>query len=152
MIYIILSLLSFSLLVLFLRWGKKRRKQDLRNLLEAGLKNPYRFEEFAREYLKEHGFRSVRTTRKSKDFGADIVAKRRGSTVVFQVKRRNSTVEKEVVKELVAAAYIYGATEVGIFTNSELSTGLKKELEELKRSGGFIKRVHVIKNINPEEF
>lgn len=151
MIYVILSLLSFSLLVFLVRW-RRRRKKDLRDLLEVGLKNPYQFEEFAKEYLKEHGFRSVRTTRKSKDFGADIVAKRRGSTVVFQVKRRNSTVEKEVVKELVAAAYIYGATEVGIFTNSELSSGLKKELEELKRSGGFIKKVHVIKNINPEEF
>jgi len=151
MIYVILSLLSFSLLVFLVRW-RRRRKKDLRDLLEVGLKNPYQFEEFAKEYLKEHGFRSVRTTRKSKDFGADIVAKRRGSTVVFQVKRRNSTVEKEVVKELVAAAYIYGATEVGIFTNNELSNSLKEELDGLKRSGGFIKKVHVIKNINPEEF
>ena len=151
MIYVVLILLSISLVLIWFFLRRRKRNERLRSLLKTGLKNPYRFEEFAREYLREHGFKKVRVTRKSKDFGADIVAKKRGRTVVFQVKLRSSAVEKRVVKELVAAAYIYGAVEVGVFTNGEISQSLEKELELLESAGGFIKKVHVVKNITPEE-
>ncbi|AJG41683.1 restriction endonuclease [Thermotoga sp. RQ7] len=151
MIYVVLILLSFSLAFIWFFLRRRKRNERLRSLLKTGLKSPYRFEEFAREYLREHGFKKVRVTRKSKDFGADIVAKKRGRTVVFQVKLRSSAVEKSVVKELVAAAYIYGAVEVGVFTNGEISQSLEKELELLESAGGFIKKVHVVKNITPEE-
>ncbi|MCD6551153.1 MAG: YraN family protein [Thermotoga sp.] len=147
MTYIVLTLLSFSLIFIWFLLRKRKRKERLRSLLKVGLKNPYQFEEFAKEYLQEHGFRAVRMTRRSKDFGADIIAKKHGKTVVFQVKMRSSAVEKDVVKELVAAAYIYGASEVGIFTNGEISRGLEKELEVVESVGGFIKKVHVVKNL-----
>ncbi|PLV59735.1 restriction endonuclease [Thermotoga sp. KOL6] len=149
--YLILSLLLFSFILWIWLSKSKKKKERLKDLLRKGLKNPYQFEMFAREYLRENGFKSVKTTRKSKDFGADIVAKRHGRTVVFQVKMRSSVVEKSVVKELIAAAYIYGATEVGIFTNTEISKGLERELKNLEVLKGFIKRVHIVKNVTLEE-
>jgi len=139
-VFVFSVLLALSL---FFSLRKYRKRRKIKLLYKKSLKDPYDFESFACHYLREKGFKDVRLTRKSKDFGADVLGRKGRRLFVFQVKRWNHPVGKEIVKELIMAAYVYGAEGVGVFTNNSVSRGLWEELEKLKGKG-FIKEVIVV--------
>lgn len=75
------------------------------------------FEEFLVRLFKRQGYRAT-MTKSSGDFGADLVVKGNGKTVVVQAKRYKSSVGVKAVQEIIAAIRMYDADDAWVVTNS----------------------------------
>lgn len=86
-----------------------------------------RYEEYCVKYLLKHGFRSIKTTPVSGDYGADLVAMdKKGRTWVFQCKKYSGKVSVDAVQEIVAAKAHYNASRGAVLTNSKLTENAKR--------------------------
>lgn len=79
------------------------------------------FEEFLSICFKRLGY-AVKTTPKSKDFGADLILIDRGNKTVVQAKRYKKTVGSAAVQEVVGAIKYYGANNAIVITNSKFTS------------------------------
>lgn len=87
----------------------------------------YEFEEWCAEMLKEKGFKRVKVTPKSGDYGADIVAiDKHDEKWVIQCKRQTKNVSNSAVQEVVAAKAHYKADKAAVMTNSQLTKKAKE--------------------------
>lgn len=75
------------------------------------------FEEFLVRLFKRQGYRAT-MTKSSGDFGADLVVKGNGETIVVQAKRYKSSVGVKAVQEIIAAIRMYDADAAWVVTNS----------------------------------
>ncbi len=135
MFYIEISLMiiGFLTICLFFLWIKNRRKRIKLKQLES-INDPYEFEIFVEEILKDLGYKVIRT-RKSRDFGADILLKKGRKKTVIQVKFWKNKLNEEVLKEVIASSYVYGAREGIVITSSRFSENIKNLSEELSGKG-----------------
>ena len=86
-----------------------------------------RYEEYCAKYLLKHGFRRIKTTPISGDYGADLVAiDKNGRTWVFQCKKYTGKVSVDAVQEIVAAKAHYNASCGAVLTNSQLTENAKR--------------------------
>ena len=76
------------------------------------------FEVYVRTILLALGFPRVDRTRKSGDFGADLVAYAGAEKWVIQCKRQGNKVGNRAVQEVFAAQAYYGATKAIVLTNN----------------------------------
>jgi len=74
------------------------------------------FEEYLRVLYQSHGYH-VTLTPSSGDYGADLVLKKEGATIVVQVKRYAKNVGVKAVQEVVGAKEYYHATRAWVVTN-----------------------------------
>ncbi len=74
------------------------------------------FEEYLRAHFKKMGYR-VRLTEESHDYGADLILKRWGETVVVQAKRYERHVGMSAVQEVIGAVACYEADRAMVVTN-----------------------------------
>lgn len=109
------SLVALAILiVIFILYAIRRRSAAYRQaLLECGARNPMHlspvdFERFCGILLAGRGW-SVKTTRTTGDFGADIVAERDGVRLVVQCKRWSNAAGVTAVQEAHAAISFYKA-------------------------------------------
>ena len=85
----------------------------------------YEFEVFIENLLKTIGYKSI-TTKKSRDYGADIVAKNRKETIVIQTKLYyNHNVGLGSVQEAKSALNYYMADKAMVITNSHFTKSTK---------------------------
>ena len=84
------------------------------------------YERYCGRFLSQKGFRDIRYTPVSDDYGADIVAKdSSGQTWVFQCKYYSGSVGKDAVQEVTAAKAHYKASYAAVITNSHLTSGAR---------------------------
>lgn len=109
----------------FKKWkkqGETGRKLILSSdITTIDLMEGYEFE----EYLKSLFFYddwAVEVTKKSRDYGADLILVRGQDKIVVQAKRYNKTVGSKCVAEIVGAMKHYNATEGWVVTNSHFSS------------------------------
>lgn len=77
------------------------------------------FEKYVGKRLKKKGYRNIKITPKSGDFGADIIATdKNGDRVCFQCKRYSSPVGIRAVQEISSARTYYGCKKAAVVTNS----------------------------------
>jgi len=89
------------------------------------------FEVYCGKLLLANGYRDVRQTKASNDFGADLVATGPDSERwVFQCKRYGGMVDNSAVREVVSSKAHYKATKAGIITNSKLTANARKLAHE----------------------
>ena len=80
------------------------------------------FEEYCAWLLRNNGFKNVRVTPSTNDFGADIVANDlAGKKWIFQCKFYSSKLGNSCVQEIVGAKRHYNADKLGVMTNSVLT-------------------------------
>jgi len=115
----ILLVIMVLVFILYFLWKRKKWKRERLKQLE-NIDNPYEFEIFVERILKDLGYKVIRT-RKSRDFGADILLRRGRKRMVIQVKFWKNKLGEEVLKEVIASSYIYGAREGAVITNSYFS-------------------------------
>jgi restriction system protein len=86
------------------------------------------------------------TTPRSHDYGADLVLKKNGETIIVQAKRYNNSVGIKSVQEAVGAMSYYKASEGYVITNSYFTESAKN----LARESGIIlwDRDTIIKNFH----
>ncbi len=76
-----------------------------------------RFERFCRSYFRRHGYYRIRTTQKTRDYGADLVMYRGFHKTVVQAKRYDRNIGVSAVQEALASKAYYHASEAIVITN-----------------------------------
>ncbi len=110
----------FAGLVGFIR--KKQRGRLRAALLAAGTANPMQltpeqYERFCAALLSNNGWHTS-VTRKSGDFGADVIARKGGLVLAIQCKQWSKSVGVKAVQEVHAALSHYGATQGIVVTTT----------------------------------
>lgn len=80
--------------------------------------NGYGFEEYVAKIFFKKGY-FVETTKKSGDFGADIILSKNNKKIVIQTKFYSSSVGVEAVQQIHAAKGYYNADEAWVITNNK---------------------------------
>jgi len=135
----ILLVIMVLVFILYFLWKRKKWKRERLKQLE-NIDNPYEFEIFVERILKDLGYKVIRT-RKSRDFGADILLRRGRKRMVIQVKFWKNKLGEEVLKEVIASSYIYGAKEGAVITNSYFSKNVIDLAKEFTGKGHLDKIV-----------
>lgn len=91
----------------------------------------YEFEEYIAKILRANGYKDVQVTKKSGDFGADIIAEKDAIKYVFQCKYYSSQVGIEAIQQVYAAKTFYNAHVSIAVTNSVFTKAAKVLAEEL---------------------
>ncbi|WP_159459780.1 restriction endonuclease [Scatolibacter rhodanostii] len=104
----------------------------------------YEYEEFAASYLRSHGYRKVKITKASGDFGVDIIAHKHWKKYAVQCKYYSRTVGNAAIQEAVAGKAYYGCNAAMVITNSTF-TRPAKEL-------AHVNDVQLIENVFPHRF
>ena len=99
-------------------------EQEIADPDEFGALSGVEFETRIAKVLKEFGF-NVSGTRASGDQGADLIAKRDGSTIIIQAKRYDSAVGNKAVQEVIGAVQFYSGDEGWVITNSTFTPSAK---------------------------
>ena len=82
--------------------------------------NPYDYEEYVAQYLRTKGYTNVYTTKKSGDFGADVIATSpEGMKVCVQCKRFVGSVGVKAIQEIHSAKAYYNCDLAYVFTTGD---------------------------------
>lgn len=76
------------------------------------------FENFIADLLRNNGYKKVKTTKASADYGVDIVAVKDGKNYAFQCKCYSSNLGVKPVQEVYAGARMYHADIMVVITNT----------------------------------
>lgn len=90
------------------------------------------FEQYFSALLEKNGYACVEVTKKTGDFGADVIATLDGVKYVFQCKYYSSPVGIEAVYQIHAAKTMYSAHVAVVATNSVFTKPAQIAAEELK--------------------
>jgi len=100
--------------------------------------NPYKFEEIIADLFKYCGYKSISTTPKSGDYGADIIMKKKGIKYIVQVKKygKDNKIGRRDLQCLQGAAQHFQATgkifvTYGFFTYSAIDYAKQHGIELL---------------------
>lgn len=131
-IFFIFAAISFSVAVYYFLAYKRENEQESEhqqreierlnklknaNINEIDNMNGYEFETFVALILSDLGFRSI-TTKKSGDFGADVVLEKDGKKIIIQTKCYSSKVSISAVQEIAAARDYYHTPFAWVVTNN----------------------------------
>ena len=83
------------------------------------------FENFLKEFFKKRGYKTS-LTKKTIDWGGDLIITKEWVSIAVQCKRWNETVGVEAVQEAYAARDVYRTQHVMVITNSCFSNEAKK--------------------------
>lgn len=76
------------------------------------------FENYFSDLLRNNGYKSVKTTKATGDYGIDVLARKGKKKYAFQCKRYNSNVGVNAIQEAYAGAASYNADISVVVTNS----------------------------------
>lgn len=93
----------------------KKDKELKQAILSTGIEqvnnlNPYEFEKWIAEMLSLGGY-ETETTKKSGDYGVDVIAKKGSTTIAIQVKKYTNPLGVKCVQEVIAGMQYYNANE-----------------------------------------
>jgi restriction system protein len=120
-ILLLLSICIFiSLFKILINYYKKRKKKLF--YINSGIKTVdmmkgIEFESFLLAHFEKLGYK-VKLTKKSNDYGADLLLRKKGRIIVVQAKRYSKKVGIKAVQELVASLKYYKASEGIVITNN----------------------------------
>lgn len=119
LIRVILMLLDIILYVIsipvkILQYFLRRDRKKYKDRAAAGVE----FEHEMCRILKKNGFREIRMTKTSGDFGADILAKRNGLIFAIQCKYYTGSVGVDAVQQASSGCQYYEADLPVVVTNS----------------------------------
>lgn len=93
-----------------------------------------KFEDYVKEILKKNGYKKVRLTKQSGDYGVDILAEYKGVSYAFQCKLYAKPVGVAAIQQAYAGCEHYGCDEAVVVTNSTFT----RQAVNLSMSSGVI--------------
>ena len=100
----------------FIRRVKKIKDS---NITEVDSFTGEKFEYFLKKLFEDLGFRNIKTTQKTRDFGVDLVMfDASNRKIVIQAKRYSKNVSNKAINEVVGTRLPENADEVWVVTNS----------------------------------
>lgn len=104
--------------------------EDIQNQLsKIDMLDGWQFEEYVSSLLKRIGYKNVKVTSGSGDFGADVIAEKDGQKIAFQCKRFSDRVGPKVVGEVLRGMNRYNCTKGIIITNNYFTDQAIKEAQ-----------------------
>lgn len=98
---------------------KRVKKIKDSNVIEVDSFTGEKFEYFLKKLFEDLGFRNIKTTQKTRDFGVDLIMfDPQGKKIVIQAKRYTSNVGIDAINEAVGTRLPENANEVWVVTNS----------------------------------
>lgn len=97
---------------------KSSDEKQLIQISEVDRMDGNSFEYFCKNLLQADGFRDIRVTKQSGDYGADIIAKKDDIRYVIQCKRYSGNVGEDAIQEVYASKKVYNAEVAVVLTNS----------------------------------
>lgn len=119
------------------------------------------FERILASVFSEQGFSNIEFTKKSNDFGIDVLAQKDGQTFGIQIKRSKSPVGVKAVQEVVSGAIYYDCDKSLLITNStftnqamELADKAKVVLVNREQLKGWVDQVKLdfVSRITPHPY
>lgn len=118
---------AVCVLVLLRIFGFIRRKYTLKQL--DGLEG-HRFEYACADILKMNGFKNVKVTQGSGDYGVDIIAYKNGKKYAVQCKRYSHKLDNKPIQEVKAGLAYYNC-DIGAVMTNQYFTEPAKELARI---------------------
>ena len=87
------------------------------------------FEEYVKEILKRNGFKSLELTKRSGDYGVDILATKDSIKYAFQCKLYSNPVGNKAVQEVIAGRTYYNCHVAIVVTNNTFTSNAKNLAE-----------------------
>lgn len=84
------------------------------------------YEQFCADELKKYGFKNIRLTKSSGDYGVDIVCEKRGEKWAVQCKYYSSHVGLGAVQQAAAGKAMYECDRAMVITNSVFTSQAKE--------------------------
>ena len=91
----------------------------------------YQFEQYCCYLLKKNGYHNVEITKKSGDYGIDILATKRGRKYAIQCKRYLSSVGNHAVQEAYSGKDFYNCDVAVVMTNSSFTPAAIETAQKL---------------------
>lgn len=124
---VVLVLALFVIAALLLLRAARRRRPGHMDLMEG-----HEFEYYCAELLRRAGFLEVEVTRRSGDYGVDILAERDGVTYAVQCKRYDGPVGVKAVQEAYAGRDYYDRMVGAVMTNQYFTRPAVEVARKLK--------------------
>lgn len=118
---------AVCMLVLLRVFGFIRRKYTLKQL--DGMEG-HRFEYACADILKMNGFKNVKVTQGSGDYGVDIIAYKNGKKYAVQCKRYSHKLDNKPIQEVKAGLAYYNC-DIGAVMTNQYFTEPAKELARI---------------------
>lgn len=111
-----------------------QRKRMQKILMQAGVSKideltPFEFETWVAQILCVMGYHAY-ATKKSGDYGADVIAEMNGHKIAIQVKKYHQTVGIQAVQEIVSAVGYYDCEEGWVITSANQFTKSARNLAD----------------------
>ena len=124
---LILIIILFPIIVCCLIYRKfKRRNQhktdsiDILNMSQIDNLSGLDFESLLKDIFEKQGY-NVSSTKKSHDYGADLVLERNNCLAIVQAKCYSKNIGIKAIQEIISAQKHYGADELFVATNRYFS-------------------------------
>ena len=127
-IIMVLSVLAMLIsAALYLLQRARRRRPEAYDLMEG-----HEFEYYCAELLERNGFREVKVTKGSGDYGIDILAEKDGVTYAIQCKCYGTPVVVKAVQEAYAGRDYYDRMVGAVLTNQYFTQPAAEAARKLK--------------------
>ena len=119
----IIASLIFLITYIVKRITAVKKEKELQNaLINSGISQidnlaPFEFEEWVARLLKTAGYNAI-ATKKSGDYGADVIAEKDGIKIAIQVKKFNQPVGIKAVQEVASAMKYYDCHDGWVITSA----------------------------------
>ncbi len=124
--YIFLIIAVAVIAVVILIKVKKKKRKKVFAIDEIDAMDGIDFEDYTAGLLRRMGYRNVRVTQASGDFGVDVTAQLNDELWVFQCKRYTGNLGVKSVQEVFAGAAKYRADKAVVITNSYFTEAAKE--------------------------
>ena len=124
--YIFLIIAVAVIAVVILIKVKKKKRKKVFAIDEIDAMDGIDFEDYTAGLLRRMGYRNVRVTQASGDFGVDVTAKLNDELWVFQCKRYTGNLGVKSVQEVFAGAAKYRVDKAVVITNSYFTEAAKE--------------------------
>ena len=136
-------LLGIFLLGLCIENARKKKVQDA--ILNTGFQqvdrlSPFDFEEWIASFLRVAGYKA-KVTKKSGDYGVDVIAEKEHDKIAIQVKKYTKPVGIKPIQEVYTGKEYYGCNDAWVMTTAPYFTQAAKNLAS----------IHNVKLFNKED-
>jgi len=119
------TLAALIYIVIVMRW-KKKEKELREAILKSGINqidnlNPYVFEEWVSQFMGLMGYKAC-ATKKSGDYGLDVIAENGSKKIGIQVKKFNKPVGLKAIQEVIGGVSYYDCSEGWVITSASSFT------------------------------
>ena len=114
-------------------WERKKKIYLRSNMQKVDSMSGEEFELFLKAHLEKQGYRAD-TTKRSHDYGCDLILRRSGTVLVLQAKRNQADIGIKAVQEILGAKSYYRADKAIVASNRYFT----KPAKELAKSSSII--------------